>query len=144
MRANIINYSQFAKWNPIFQPQASILALLSPKLKVSCSEYGCQNRVLITLSVCLSVLSHLLWLPFGLLRKPRCGSLLSRHAFRFSRIFSVAFRVLPVFSVSQGFALALPCSFSGSSNEPPSRAFFYQKPLFVENSSFRHPSVRVL
>ncbi len=56
----------------------------------------------------------------------------------------VAFRVLPVFSVSQGFALALPCSFSGSGNEPPSRAFFYQKPLFVENSSFHHPSVRVL
>ncbi len=55
-----------------------------------------------------------------------------------------AFRVLPVFSVSQVFALALPCSFSGSSNEPPSRAFFYQKPLFIENSSFRHPSVRVL
>ena len=65
MRANIINYSQFAKWNPIFQPQASILALLSPKLKVSCSEYGCQNRVLVALSACRSVLSHLLCLPFG-------------------------------------------------------------------------------
>ena len=116
MCANIINYSQFAKLNPIFQPQAAILALLSPKLKVSCSEYGCQNRVRSSRGM-----------PFG----SSASSL-------------VAFRVLPVFSGSQGFALALPCSFSVSSDEPPSRAFFYQEPLFVENSSFRHPSVRVL
>ena len=91
-----------------------------------------------------TLISQIESLMFRIL-KPKQGSHLSL-CMPFGSLTSslVAFRVLQVFSVSQGFALALPCSFSSSSNEPPSRAFFYQKPLLVENSSFRHPSVRVL
>ena len=76
---------------------------------------------------------------------PKQGSLRSFRMPFGSPVSSLfAIRFFPVFSVSQGFALALPCSFSGSSDEPPSRAFFYPKPLFAENSSFHHPWVRVL
>ena len=139
MRANIINYSQLAKWNPIFQPQASILALLSLKLKVSCSEYGCQNRVLIALSVCLSGLSHLLCLPFGLLRKPRCGSLLSRHAFRVSRIFSVCLSGPPGFLRKPRFCLGPSLLFLRQQRRASQQSIFLPKAVVCRKLFFSPP-----
>ena len=139
MRANIINYSQFAKLNPIFQPQASILALLSPKLKVPSSEYGCQNRVLIALSVCLSVLPCLLCLPFGLLRKPRCGSLLSRHAFRVSCFFSGYFSVSPYLLRKPRFCLGPSLLFLRQQQRASQQSIFLPKAIVCRKLFFSSP-----